>query len=168
MLLLGERQGVSSSNSKEAGSIWDGAYWSLGIFYVVCRQGLSFVCFGGWLYEIGHLGRVGEGGNLRHILGKYSYPGWISDHGLSFTSRELGEFVIMKGIRHVLNAFTTLRANGQVLKVGVELKFWPLVLRRTESESTWHWLRVLLIQYFLLSTRKSLNSSLSGKGMKES
>lgn len=52
---------------------------------------------------------------LRELFGEYGYPRRVvSDRGLAYTSKAFAEFSAEKGIKHVLNAIATPRANGQV------------------------------------------------------
>lgn len=52
---------------------------------------------------------------LTSVFGVFGYPRrLISDRGLAFTSKAFSEFLARRGVRHVLNAIATPRANGQV------------------------------------------------------
>lgn len=52
---------------------------------------------------------------LEDIFSTFGYPNrLISDQGTSFTSREFKEFCCSANVRHILNAVSSPRANGQV------------------------------------------------------
>ena len=52
---------------------------------------------------------------LREVFGEYGYPRRIiSDRGLAFSSKAFASFLVQWGVKHVLNAIATPRANGQV------------------------------------------------------
>ncbi|GJQ73143.1 hypothetical protein Trydic_g1770 [Trypoxylus dichotomus] len=51
---------------------------------------------------------------LREVFSEYGYPRRIiSDRGLAFTSKAFASFVADHGVKHLLNAIATPRANGQ-------------------------------------------------------
>lgn len=52
---------------------------------------------------------------LRWVFGEFGYPRRIiSDQGLAFASKAFGDFLVERGVKHVLNAVATPRANNQV------------------------------------------------------
>lgn len=53
--------------------------------------------------------------NLRWVFGEFGYPRRIvSDQDLAITSKVFASFLVEMGIKHVVNAVATPRANGQV------------------------------------------------------
>ena len=73
---------------------------------------------------------------LQEIFGEYGYPRrLISDRGLAFTSKTFAEFLARRGVKHVLNAIATPRANGQVERQNRTLV--EALGASTECESRW-------------------------------
>ena len=59
--------------------------------------------------------RSAEAVEKLQIFGEYGYhKRLISDRGLAFTRKAFAEFQVRRGVKHVLNAIATCRANGQV------------------------------------------------------
>ena len=73
---------------------------------------------------------------LREIFSEFGYPRRIvSDRGLAFISKLFKDFVADRGVRHVLNAIATPRANGQVERANRTIV--QALATSAESEGRW-------------------------------
>ena len=73
---------------------------------------------------------------LREISSEFGYPRRIvSDRGLAFISKLFKDFVADRGVRHVLDAIDTPRANGQVERANRTIV--QALATSAESEGRW-------------------------------
>ncbi|CAK1588626.1 unnamed protein product [Parnassius mnemosyne] len=89
---------------------------------------------------------------LKDVFGLFGVPqSLISDRGTSFTSNEFKTFVESVGLKHILNAVATPRANGQIERYNRTILASITALCHGEDDRNWD-LHINQVQWSLNNT----------------